>query len=341
MRLSVSLPYADNPRTLVDQVVQLDQAGVAVVWIAEAYGFDSPTLLGYLAAKTTQIQLGAAILPIYSRTPALIAQTAAGLDTLSQGRAILGLGASGPQVIEGWHAVPYDRPLGRTREIVQICRRIWRREVITHEGIYQIPLPADQGTGLGKPLKILTHPIRDRIPIYLAALGHKNVQLTAEIADGWLSFLFLPEKAEQVWGDDLTAGQKKRAQELDSLDVVAGGMLAIGPNVAGLRELARPMVALYVGGMGARGRNFYHDLMCRYGYQTEADRIQDLYLAGDKEKAAAEVPDEFLELSNLIGTKEFVRDRVAAFRAAGVTTLNVTPVGADPGADLRLLADMN
>ena len=166
-----------------------------MVWVAEAYGFDSPTIMGYLAAKTSRVQIGSAILPIYSRTPALLAQTAAGLDAVSGGRAILGLGASGPQVVEGWHGIEYDRPLGRTREIIGICRQAWRRERLTSDGIYQLPLPPGRGTGLGKPLKMLTRPVRDRIPIYVAALGDKNVRMTAELADGWLPFLFVPEKA--------------------------------------------------------------------------------------------------------------------------------------------------
>ncbi|AHH96727.1 LLM class F420-dependent oxidoreductase [Kutzneria viridogrisea] len=339
MRLSVPLQYAGNPRELIEQVVVLERAGLDAVWVAEAYGFDAPTLLGYLAARTERMLIGPGILPIYSRTPALIAQTAAGLDAVSEGRALLGLGASGPQVVEGWHGVPYDRPLGRTREVVDLCRRIWRREVIEHEGIYSVPLPQGQGTGLGKPLKILSRPVRPSIPIYLASLGDKNVRLTAEIADGWLPTLFLPEKADQVWGAALRAGAAKRSPELGPLDVVAGGLLAIGEDVTALREYARPVVALYVGGMGARGRNFYNDLMRRYGYEAEAEKIQDLYLEGRKEEAAAAVPAEFLELSTLIGPAGYVKERVEAYRAAGVTMLNVNPVGADPIGDVRQLRD--
>lgn len=330
MRLSTTVMYAGEPRAAADQVAALERAGVDVVWVAEAYGYDSPTLMGYLAAKTERVQIGAAILNIYSRTPALIAQTAAGLDSVSSGRAILGLGASGPQVIEGWHAVPYDRPLGRTREVIDICRRAWRREVITNDGIYKIPLPADQGTGLGRPLKMLTHPLRADIPIYVAALGEKNVKMTAEIADGWLPILFLPEKANDVWGRPLAEGAAKRAPELGPLEISAGGMLAIGDDVAGLRDAARPYVALYVGGMGARGRNFYNDLAKRYGYEKEAETIQELYLSGRKEEAAAAVPAELVELMNLIGPASYVKERIAAFKEAGVTVLQVTPIGEDP-----------
>ena len=334
MRLGTQLAYAGDPTKVVDEIVRWEAAGLDVVWVAEAYGFDAPTLMGYVAARTERVQIGSGILPIYSRTPALIAQTAAGLDAVSGGRAILGLGTSGPQVIEGWHAVPFDRPVARTREIVEICRQAWRREPLVHDGIYQLPLPPERGTGLGKPLKMLTHPVRDRIPIHIASLGAANVRLTAEVADGWLPFMFLPEKAGEVWGTPLAEGTAKRSPDLGPLDVVAGGPLAVGDDVTGLRDLARPMVALYVGGMGARGRNFYNDLACRYGYEAAAVKIQDLYLAGRKEEAAAAVPAELLELTSLIGPEGYVRERIEAFRAAGVTTLNVIPMDPDP---VRLL----
>jgi F420-dependent oxidoreductase-like protein len=334
MKLSMPLMYAGNPREAADQVGALEKAGLDTVWVAEAYGFDSPTLMGYLAAKTETIEIGAAILNIYSRTPGALLQTAAGLDNVSGGRAILGLGASGPQVIEGWHAVPYDKPVTRTREIIEICRAAWRRERLEHDGLYQIPLPPGQGTGLGKPLKMLTQPVRESIPIHVAALGAATVRLTAELADGWLPFLFLPEKAGEVWGAALAEGAAERPAELGPLDVVAGGMLAVGDDVTGLRELARPMLALYIGGMGAKGRNFYNDLVRRYGYEAEAAGIQDLYLAGKKDEAAALVPAELLELTSLVGPEGYVRERIEAFREAGVTTLNVTPVDPDP---VRLL----
>jgi F420-dependent oxidoreductase-like protein len=340
MRLSAMLSYADDPQATVQRAVEWERAGVDILWVAEAYGFDSPTLMGFLAARTASAQIGSAILPIFSRTPALIAQTAAGLDAVSGGRAILGIGASGPQVIEGWHGVAYDRPLARTREVVDICRRIWRREVITHDGIYQLPLPAGQGTGLGKALKILTHPVRDRIPVYIASLGDHNVRLTAEIADGWMPILYIPEKAVDVWGGPLAAGASRRSPELGPLEIVAGGPLAIGEGLEPYRDLARPMMALYIGGMGARGRNFYNDLAQRYGYVAEAELIQDLYLAGRKDEAAAAIPAEFVELTSLIGSADFVRRRVAAFAAAGVTVLNVTPVGPEPAKDLAQLKEM-
>ena len=335
MRLSMPLTYSGNPKEAVEQVVALEKAGLDTVWVAEAYGFDSPTLMGYLAAKTETIEIGSAILNIYSRTPALIAQTAAGLDHVSDGRAVLGIGASGPQVIEGWHGVPYSKPLGRTREIVDIVRRAMRREVLTNDGIITLPVPPEQGTGLGKPLKMLTHPVRDRVPIYIAALGQKSVQSTAEIADGWLPFLYVPEKADLVWGDALAAGTAKRDASLAPLEISAGGMIAVGDDVKGLLDFARPTVALYVGGMGARGKNFYNDLACQYGYEAEARKIQDLYLDGQKKEAEAAVPLELLELGNLVGPESYVKERIQAFREAGVTSLQVIPVADDPVSLVR------
>jgi F420-dependent oxidoreductase-like protein len=330
VKLSMPLTYSGEPKEAVEQVVALEKAGLDVAWVAEAYGFDSPTLMGYLAAKTERVTIGSAILNIYSRTPALIAQTAAGLDYVSDGRAILGIGASGPQVIEGWHGLPYSKPLGRTREVVGIVRRALRREVLTNEGIVDLPLPADRGTGLGKPLKMLTHPVRDTIPVYIAALGQKSVQATAEIADGWLPFLYVPEKAGHVWGDALAAGRAKRDPSLAPLEISAGGMLAVGDDVQGLLDFVRPMVALYIGGMGARGKNFYNDLACQYGYEAEAKKIQDLYLDGHKKEAEEAVPVELLELGNLVGPESYVKERLQAFREAGVTTLQITPVADDP-----------
>ncbi len=327
MRLSTMLDYSKGFKEGADRVADLERAGLDIVWVAEAYGFDAPSQLGYLAAKTTTVQLGSAILPIYSRTPALLAQTAAGLVALSEGRFILGLGASGPQVIEGWHGVPYTAPLGRTREIVDICRRVWRRERLVNQGLYTLPLPSGQGTGLGKPLKLIQHPYRTDIPIWIAAMGPKNVEMTAEVADGWFPFLFVPERAEEVWGADLAAGAARRPAELGPLDIAAGGLAAVGEGLEHLRDLARPMVARYVGGMGARGRNFYNDLCRRYGYEAEAESIQDLYLEGRKEEAAAAVPADLLEKTSLIGPPAYVAERIAAYREAGVTVLNVTVLG--------------
>ena len=233
MKLSTQLMYAGNPREAADQVAALEKSGLDTVWVAEAYGFDSPTLMGYLAAKTETVEIGSAILNVYSRTPGALAQTAAGLDNVSGGRAILGLGASGPQVIEGWHGLPYDKPLGRTREVVDIVRMALRRERLVHDGkIFHLPLPEGQGTGLGKPLKMLTKPERPSIPIYIAALGQKSVEATAEYADGWLPFLFAPERSHQVWGEALAKGRERRPAELGALEISAVRRTLAGPSEA-------------------------------------------------------------------------------------------------------------
>lgn len=331
MKLSMPLMYAGNPREAADQVIALEKAGLDTVWVAEVYGFDSPTLMGYLAAKTHHLEIGAAILNIYSRTPGTLASTAAGLDNVSGGRAILGLGASGPQVIEGWHGMPYDKPLTRTREVVEIVRAMIRRETIEYHGkVFDLPLPADQGLGLGKPLKMLTKPERPAVPIYVAALGEKNVQGTAEYADGWLPFLYAPEKVGETWGDALAKGKAKRSDDLGPLEIAAGGMVAVGDDVKAMLDFARPMFALYIGGMGAKGKNFYNQLVSEYGFEEEAAKIQELYLNGNKRDAEALVPLELLEMCNLVGPESYVKERIAAFRESGVTSLQVTPVDDDP-----------
>ena len=330
MKISMVLSYSGDFKQAAGQVVEMEKAGLDLVWVAEAYGFDSPSQMGYLAALTEQVEIGAAILPIYTRTPTLIAMTSAGIDALSGGRFHLGLGASGPQVIEGFHGVPYTNPLGRTREIVEICRDVWKRAapLVHHGKNFTLPLPLEQGTGLGKPLKIIAHPVRSEIPIWIASLGEKNVELTAEVADGWIPILFIPERAKDVWGASLAAGRAKRAKHLGEMMITAGGLLAIGEgeDVIALRELQRSMVALYVGGMGAKGKNFYNELAIRYGYEMEAEIIQDLYLAGKKREAEAAVPAEFLELTTLCGSKSYVAERIAVFKAAGVTHLQVYPM---------------
>jgi F420-dependent oxidoreductase-like protein len=330
MKIATQLSYSGGFKESASQVREMEEAGLDLVWVAEAYGFDAPSLMGYLAALTESVEIGSGILPIYTRTPTLIAMTAAGIDALSGGRCHLGLGASGPQVIEGWHGVPYDAPIGRTKEIADICRQVWARQgPLEHDGrYYHLPLPEGQGSGLGKALKIIAHPVRPRIPIWVASLGDRNVAMTAEIADGWLPFIFIPEKAKEVWGGSLADGTARRDPDLGPLMIAAGGLLAIGEGeeVARLRNLARPTLALYIGGMGARGRNFYNDLACRYGYEQEAARIQDLYLAGQKQEAADAIPDEILTLTNLCGPAGFVSDRIAALGEAGVTHLQVTPI---------------
>ena len=329
MKIATNMSYAGGFKQAAREVAEMETAGLDLVWVAEAYGFDSPSLMGYLAALTERVEIGAAILPIYTRTPTLIAMTAAGIDALSDGRFSLGLGASGPQVIEGFHGVPYTNPLGRTREIVDICRDVWRREApLVHQGkSFTLPLPEGEGTGLGKPLKIIAHPVRSDIPIWIASLGQKNVAMTAEIADGWLPILFIPERAKAVWGSALAEGAAKRDRP-DALMISAGGLLAIGEGeeFTKLRELGRSLIALYVGGMGAKGKNFYNELAQRYGFEREAEVIQDLYLAGKKKEAEAAVPEEFLELTSLCGPLAYVKERIAAYREAGVTHLSVQPL---------------
>ncbi|HEU4319764.1 MAG TPA: LLM class F420-dependent oxidoreductase [Acidimicrobiia bacterium] len=344
MRISTLLDYSDGFAGAVDEIVALEKAGLDHVWVPEAYTVDAATAMGFIAARTEKVTIGSGILPIYTRTPSLLAMTAAGLDQLSGGRAVLGLGASGPQVIEGFHGVPYDAPVARISEIIDICRSVWRREALVHEGdLYRVPLPPEAGTGLGKPLKIIGRMTRDRIPIVVAGLGPKSVELTAAKADGWLPAFFVPEHSGTIWGQALARGQANREVDLGELEVYAGGLVAIGDGMESARDLARPQVALYVGGMGARGKNFYNDLFVAMGYGKEAAEVQDLYLSGRKEEAEAAIPDEYLELGNLCGSETFVADRIDAYRAAGVTTLNVLFTGRtaeERVAQCRLLARM-
>lgn len=334
MKISMTITYSDDPRVAVAHAQAMERAGVDQAWVAEAYGFDAVSTLGFLAASTKTLELVSGILPIYSRTPTLIAMTAATLDSLSGGRFALGLGASGPQVIEGWHGVAYNRPLGRTREVIEICRQVWKRERLEHDGRnYQMPYMGEGSTGLGKSLKLINTPLREDIPIYIAAIGEKNVEMTAEIANGWIPVFFHPEKANQAWGNSLSSGKAKRDPALGSLEVIAGGMAAITKTeqeAVEMRNFARPSAALYIGGMGAKSKNFYNTLFQRYGYEAEAGEIQDLYLDGKKDEAAAAIPDSFLAATNLVGTEGFIKDRLVAFKEAGVTSLTVHPAGEDP-----------
>ena len=325
MRVGMMLNYSGGFTETVSELADFERAGLEIVFVPEAYSFDAVSQLGFIAARTSTVEIASGILPIYSRTPALTAMTAAGLDFVSGGRFTLGLGASGPQVIEGWHAVPYDAPVGRTRELIEICRMVWRRDRLEYHGRhYTLPLPAGQGTGLGKPLKLINHPVRERIPIVVAALGPKNVALAAELAEGWQPIFYYPEKAGLTWDAPLAEGRAKRDPQLPPLDVIAEAPVAIGDDVTHLRDVTRPFFALYIGGMGARGKNFYYDLACRFGYADEARQIQDAYLSGRKDEAAALVPAELVEKTWLIGPHGYVKERLAAFREAGVTTLNLT-----------------
>jgi F420-dependent oxidoreductase-like protein len=329
MRVGMMLNYAGGFTETVSELGELERAGLEIVFVPEAYSYDAVSQLGFIAARTSTVEIASGILPIYSRTPALTAMTAAGLDYVSGGRFTLGLGTSGPQVIEGWHGVPYDAPVGRTRELIEICRMVWRRERLDYHGKHYT-LPLDGGTGLGKPLKLINHPVRDRIPIVIAALGPKNVALAAELAEGWQPIFYFPEKAGLTWDTALAEGRAKRnTATLGELDVIAAAPLAIGEDVTHLRDLTRPVFALYIGGMGARGKNFYYDLACRFGFEKEAALIQDAYLAGRKDEAAALVPAELVEKTSLIGPHGYVKERLAAYREAGVTTLNVTSLAAD------------
>ncbi|MEI7517051.1 MAG: LLM class F420-dependent oxidoreductase [Mycobacteriaceae bacterium] len=330
MRTGVFLSYSGGFRESVEQVAVLEKQGVDLALVAEAYSYDAVSQLGYLAAKTSTIELGSGVFPIYTRTPTLLAMTAAGLDYVSDGRFRLGIGTSGPQVMEGFHGVPFDAPMGRTREVVEICRQVWRREKVSHQGKnYQIPLPPDRGTGLGKSLRLINHPVRERIPIHIASLGEQNVALTAEIAEGWQPIFYYPERADRVWGDALRTGTAKRDPALGELDVMVGVSLAIGDDVEERLNWAKPQLALYIGGMGAKGKNFYHNVATKYGFGEVADRIQDLYLSGRKAEAVAAVPDELVRNISLIGPRGYVKERIAAFAEAGVTTLLATPVTGD------------
>ena len=341
MRIGIALDYSGGFHEGVDRIVELEKAGIDVAVVAEAYSFDAVSQLGYLAARTNTVELASGVFPIYIRTPSLLAMTAAGLDFVSDGRFHLGIGTSGPQVMEGFHGVEYDAPVGRTREVVEICRQVWRRERVHYAGKhYQIPLPADRGTGLGKPLQLINHPVRERIPITVAALGPKNVELTAEIAEGWQPVFYLPEKADSVWGEALAAGAAKRDPALGPLDIMVHASSAIGDNVEERLAWVKPQLALYIGGMGAKGRNFYHNLATRYGFGDVADRIQELYLSGRKREATDLVPDELVRGMSLVGPSGFVAERLAAFAEAGVTTLLVSPMAADAEESVHCVEEL-
>jgi F420-dependent oxidoreductase-like protein len=337
VRTSLFLDYDVDPRSTVALVYDADAAGIDTVWVAEAYGFDAVSLLGYLAAETDRIGLASGILPLGTRSPALLAMTAAGIDALSGGRFTLGVGTSGPQVIEGLHGVSFDRPLVRTRETIDVCRMAWRREAVEYSG-ETIELPQ----GDGRALKLITTPVRDRIPVTLAAIGPKNVELAAELAEGWLPMFgfFHPDRWREVWDEPLARGRRRRDAALGELEIVAGSDLAIGTDAVRHRERSRAQVALYVGGMGSRQQNFYNDLFRRYGYEDEARVIQDLFLDRKREEAAAAVPDEFLTATSLCGDEDFVRAQVTRYRDAGVTDLVVRPVGDDRAGTLRALVEI-
>jgi len=337
MKLSMMIGYSGGFKQSAALVAQMEKVGLDLAWVPEAYSYDAISQVGYLAAMTERVEIGTGIVNVYSRTAPLMAMTAAGCDYVSDGRFILGLGASGPQVIEGFHGVPYDKPMLRIKEYIEVCRAVWAREApLDYQGqTVQVPLPAGQGTGLGKAFKLINHPVRPRIPVWWASLKGLSVRATAEVADGWIPIQFVPDHYRKVWGKDLDAGLAKRDPVLGPLQITAGGILAIGEHLVGeertkVLDFARPTAALYIGGMGARGKNFYNDVCRAYGYEKEATEVQDLYLAGKKKEAMAALPAELLELSNLVGPAGLVKERIAAFREAGVTHLQVMPVGPDP-----------
>ena len=333
MKISTTVGFDGDPAKFARQAKDLESAGVDLVWSGEIYGFDLVSQLAFLAGQTTTLELMTGIIPVYSRTPALIAQTAATIDALSGGRFHLGLGSSGPQVIEGWHGVPFEKPLQRTRETIEVCRKVWSRQALVHDGpTITLPLASGRGTGLGKPLKLAARPVREDIPVWIAAIGPKNVELAAEVAHGWQPIHFVPDRFQQVWGDSLRAGAAARSASLPPLQIMAGGTVALGsgPEVTQAREATRANVGFYVGGMGARDKNFYNDLFHRYGWADEAREIQDLFLSGKREEAFSKVPDEYLDLATLCGDPAYVRDRIAVYKEVGVTYLNINVVGEEP-----------
>ena len=326
MRLGINLGYwgagMDADNLAVAQ--EADRLGYSVCWAAEAYGSDAPTVLSWVAAQTERIDVGSGIFQIPARTPAMTAMTAATLDSLSGGRFRLGLGVSGPQVSEGWYGVKFDKPLARTREYVEIIRKAMSRERLSHEGEHwTLPLPG----GPGKPIKLTVHPVREHIPLYIAAIGPKNLEQTGEIADGALLVFFAPGHAEETTLSHIRAGRAKAGKEYEGFDLVPTVPMAIGDDVDALADLFRPYTALYVGGMGSPKQNFYNKLAQRMGYEKEAAEIQQKYLSGDKDGAAAAVPRELIDSTTLLGPVERVADRMKAYAEAGVTTLSLAPAG--------------
>ena len=332
MRLGFYMGYAQpgtSPLELVELAQEAERLGYHSAWAAEAWGTDAVTVLAWIAATTERIKVGSAILQIPGRTPANTGMTAATLDLLSGGRFLLGLGTSGPQVVEGWHGEPWGKPLGKTREYVEIVRAVLRRDVVEHHGEhYDVPYTGPGATGLGKPLKLMARPLRADVPIYLASMGPKSVELAFEIADGWIPLFFQPERARDVFPMD---GAREGFEIAPSVPVV------LLDDVEAGRDALKQYYALYVGGMGARGKNFYNALFARYGYEAEARTIQDLYLDGKQRDAAAAVPDEFVDAVALVGPKERIGERLDAFREAGATELLVST--RDPAA-LRALAEL-
>jgi F420-dependent oxidoreductase-like protein len=342
MKLGVHVGYWGLGLTSQDQleiVQEAERLGYDSVWTAEAYGSDAATILGWLAGQTDTIRIGSAIFQMPARSPAMTAMTAATLDQLSGGRMLLGIGSSGPQVAEGWHGQRFGRQLQRTREYVAVVRKALSRERLEFHGeTLELPLP----DGPGKALKLTIAPVQDRIPIYLAAIGPKNTELAGEIADGWIPIFFSPENVGQL-RPLLEEGARRSGRSLDGFDIAPTVNVSIDDDLAAARDRMRPFIALYVGGMGSRKQNFYNALAVRYGFEEAAKKVQDLYLDGKRDEAAAAVPDELVDTITLCGPADHVRERLAVYRDAGVGTLGVTPVAGskeDRIAQLRLVAEL-
>jgi F420-dependent oxidoreductase-like protein len=342
MKLGVHIGYWGLGLTSADQleiVLQAERLGYDSVWTAEAYGSDSATILAWLAGQTEKIKLGSGIFQMPGRSPAMTAMTAATIDQLSDGRMLLGIGSSGPQVSEGWHGVRFAKQLQRTREYVAVVRMALARERVEFHGeTIELPLP----DGAGKPLKLTIAPVQERMPIYLAAIGPKNTALAGEIADGWIPTLLSPEHLPQLRGS-LEEGAAAGGRSLDGFDIAPTVNVMVTDDVEAARNAVRPLIALYVGGMGSRKQNFYNQLIQRYGYEDAAREVQDLYLDGRKEEAAAALPDELLDSINLIGPRDVVRDRLRVYREAGVGTLGITPMAFTKDErleQLRLIAEL-
>lgn len=327
MRLGLTIGYSGAKMALPLELVQeADRLGYHAVWTSEAYGSDAITPLAWLGAHTENIHLGTAIMQMPARTPAMTAMTAMTLDQLSGGRMVLGLGLSGPQVVEGWHGLSYGKPLGRTREYVSILRKIFaREEPLTHTGAeYQVPYAGDDATGLGRPLKSILHGRAD-LPIYIASIGPKNIQLTAEIADGWLPVFFAPQRYTETFKTYVDAGFDKAATDksLADFDIAPSVTVVMDDNLEMARNQVRPILALYIGGMGSRNKNFYNDLAVRYGFEAAAATIQDLYLSGNKMEAVVAVPDELIDAVALVGPRERIAEHLEMWKDSDVTTLNI------------------
>ena len=323
MKLGVNLGYwgAGNDADNLALAKEADDLGYAVAWVAEAYGSDAPTVLAFVAAQTSRMDVGSAIFQIPGRTPANCAMTAATLDTLSGGRFRLGLGVSGPQVSEGWHGVRFDKPLARTREYSDIVKMALSRQKVRYEGQhYVLPLP----DGPGKALQLTVHPVREHIPMYLAAVGPKNLELSGELFDGWLAIFYSPDFAKEQL-TQIEAGRAKVGKTLEGFDVVPTVPIVVGDDVQACADPVRGYAALYVGGMGSREKNFYNQLATRMGFDEAAAKVQDLYLGREYAEAAAAVPFEFLDATALLGPKERIAEKMQVLAASGVTTLTLSP----------------